>query len=231
MFGFSFFVSEFDFFAVDNSFFVILLLLFNDCFCFSLSSLIFTVFDDLFSNSWEIKSFLEQTLINKTEYIPNQIEKVDSNSIRFERLEIFKGNQITSLRGIMLWGLIGFFSFLLISKIQTAPKGFMIFVAVFGTFWFLLNSWLMHFFCMTNDYFIVKSHNFIWFLKIYRIKDIKEIVFETQSKQPNSLRIITNDFRTKLFPAGTLRNNTWLELKNRLESKGVKVRNECIPEE
>lgn len=188
-------------------------------------------FDDLFSNSWEIKSFLEQTVINKTEYIPNQIEKVDSNSIRLERLEIFKGNQITSLRGIMLWGLIGFFSFLLISKIQTAPKGFMIFVAVFGTFWFLLNSWLMHFFCMTNDYFIVKSHNFIWFLKIYRIKDIKEIVFETQSKQPNSLRIITNDFRTKLFPAGTLRNNTWLELKNRLESKGVKVRNECIPEE
>lgn len=188
------------------------------------------IFDDLFSNSWEIKSFLEQTVIKKTEYIPNNIDKVDSDAIRFERFETFKGRQITSLRGILLWGLIGFFAFLLISKIQTAPVGFVIFFAVFGTFWFLFNSWLMHFFCITNDYFIIKNHNFVWLTKIYRIKDIKEIVYETQSKQPNSLRIITKDFRNKLYPAGTLRDKTWLEMKSRLEIKGVKVRNECIPE-
>lgn len=188
------------------------------------------IFDDLFSNSWEIKSFLEQTVIKKKEYIPTQIEKIDSNIIRLERFETFKGSQITSLRGIMLWGLIGFFAFLLVSKKQPAPIGFVIFFAVFGTFWFLLNSWLMHFFCITNDYFIVKNHNFVWLTKIYRIKDIKEIVYETQSKQPNSLRIITKDFRNKLYPAGTLRDKTWLEMKSSLKMKGVKVRNECIPE-
>jgi len=188
------------------------------------------LFDDLFSNSWEIKSFLEQTVIKKTEYISSQIEKVDTDSIRFERFETFKGNQLTSLRGILLWGLIGFFAFLMISKMQSPPIGFVIFFAVFGTFWFLFNSWLMHFFCMNNDYFVVKNHNFVWLTKIYRIKDIKEIVFETQSKQPNSLRIITKDYRNKLYPAGTLRVKTWIELKCRLEMKGVKVRNECIPE-
>lgn len=186
-------------------------------------------FDDLFSNSWEIKSFLEQTVIKKTEYIPPQIENIDSNAIRFEQIETFKGNQITSLRGIMLWGLIGFFAFLLISKIQSSKIGFVIFFAVLGTFWFLFNSWLMHFFCITNDYFIVKNHNLVWLTKIYRIKDIKEIVYETQSNQPNSLRIITKDFRNKLYPAGTLRDKTWLEMKSILEKKGVKVRNECIP--
>lgn len=187
-------------------------------------------FDDLFSNSWEIKSFLEQTVIKKTEYIPSQIEKIDSNIIGFERFETFKGSQITSLRGIMLWGLIGFFGVLMISKKQPPPIGVLIFFAVFGTFWFLFNSWLMHFFCITNDYFIVKNHNFIWMTKIYRIKDIKEIVYETQSNQPNGLRIITKDFRNKLYPAGTLRDKTWLEMKSRLKMKGVKVRNECIPE-
>lgn len=185
-------------------------------------------FDDLFSNSWEIKSFLEQTVIKKTEYIPPQIEKVDSNSIRFEQMETFKGNQLTSLRGIMLWGLIGFFAFLLISKVQSVTIGPVIFFTVFGTFWFLFSSWLMHFFCITNDYFIVKNHNFVWLTKIYRIEDIKEIVYETQSNQPNSLRIITKDFRNKLYPAGTLRDKTWLEMKSILEKKGVKVRNECI---
>lgn len=187
-------------------------------------------FDDLISNSWEIKSFLEQSVINKTEYIPPIIEKVASNAIRFEQIETFKGNQITSLRGIMLWGIIGFFAFLWISNKRPAPTGFLIFFALFGTFWFLFNSWLMHFFCISKDYFIVKNHNFIWFTKIYRIKDIKEIVYETQSKQPNSLRIITNDFKGKLYPAGTLRDTTWLEMKSRLKKKGVNVRNECIPE-
>jgi len=41
---------------------------------------------------------------------------------------------------------------------------------------------------------------------------------------------LLQDFRNKLYPAGTLRDKTWLEMKSRLEIKGVKVRNECIPE-
>jgi hypothetical protein len=42
------------------------------------------------------------------------------------------------------------------------------------------------------------------------------------------MRIITKDFRNKLYPAGTLRDKTWLEMKRQLELKGVTVRNECI---
>jgi hypothetical protein len=64
--------------------------------------------------------------------------------------------------------------------------------------------------------------------KIYRNKDIKEIVFETRDKMPNCLRIITDDFRNKIYPAATLRDKTWLNLKTKLEAKGIIVRNECI---
>jgi hypothetical protein len=60
------------------------------------------------------------------------------------------------------------------------------------------------------------------------LADIKEVVYETQGKQPNCMRIITNDFRNKLYPAGTLRDKTWLDLKDKLEKKGITVRNECI---
>jgi len=188
-------------------------------------------FDDMYSNSWEIKSFLEQSVIKKVEYIPSQTIKVNVNAVRNETEYIFKGNQFTSLRGILLWGLIGFFIFLMISKMKSPPIGFSVFTVVFGTTWFLLNSWFMNYFVLTKDYLIVRNHNFLWQAKIYCIKDIKEIVYETQSKQPNSMRVITIDFRNKLYPAGTLRNKTWLEMKNRFEAKGVKVRNECIPEE
>jgi len=189
------------------------------------------IFDDMYSNSWEIKSFLDQSIINKQEYVPYKISRVDPNKLTFERIETYKGNQFTSFRGIFLWGLIGFFILLMIFKMKSPPVGALIFITVFSTFWFLFNSWLMHFFELTSEYLIVKNHNLFWLTKVYSFKDIKEVVYESQSKQPNCLRIITKDYKNRLYPAGTLRDRTWLELKKKFELKGIRVRNECIPEE
>jgi len=185
-------------------------------------------FDDMYSNSWEIKSFIQQIVINKKDIAETETHQVDKNEIRFESFEIFKGNQWTSLRGISLWGLIGFFVFLMLTKREIPPTGFLIFFVIFGTTWFAFNSYLMHYFALSSNYFAIRNHNFIWKNKIYRTVDIKEIVFETQGKLPNCLRVITKDFRNTLYPAGTLRDKTWLDIKRVLELKGVIVRNECI---
>jgi hypothetical protein len=186
------------------------------------------LFDDMYSNSSDIKLFLEQVVLKKQDFKPSITNKISERSIRFANEEIFKGNQFTSLRGISLWGLIGFSAFKLVTKWQSPPIRLLIFFGVFGTFWFVLHSWLMHYFSLTKDYLVVRNHNFIWKVKIYRLTDIKEVVFETQGKQPNCMRIITKDFRNKLYPAGTLRDKTWLDLKDKLEKKGITVRNECI---
>ena len=186
------------------------------------------LFDDMYLNSYEVKSFLEQVIIKKQQFKINEPKKVTSSEIRFENIEIFKGNQFTSLRGISLWGLFGVFTFLLIIKETNLKLGDVIFFCLFGTFWFVLHSWLMHYFGLTKDFLIIRNHNFIWREIIYNYSDIKEVVFESQGKQPNCMRVITNDFRNKLYPAGTLRDKTWLEMKKKLEVKGVKVRNECI---
>jgi len=186
------------------------------------------LFDDMYLNSYEVKSFLEQVIIKKQQFKINEPKKVTSSELRFENIEIFKGNQFTSLRGISLWGLFGVFTFLLIIKETNLKLGDVIFFCLFGTFWFVLHSWLMHYFGLTKDFLIIRNHNFIWREIIYNYSDIKEVVFESQGKQPNCMRVITNDFRNKLYPAGTLRDKTWLEMKKKLEVKGVKVRNECI---
>jgi hypothetical protein len=186
------------------------------------------IFDDMYANSSQIKLFLEQVILKKQEFKPALTNEISKNEIRFEHEETYKGNQFTSLRGISLWGIFAFFAFMLFSKWQSPPVGLLIFLGAFGTFWFTLHSWLMHYFGLTKDYLVVRNHNFIWKVKIFRLTDIKEVVFETQGKQPNCMRIITKDFRNKLYPAGTLRDKTWLEMKRQLESKGINVRNECI---
>lgn len=97
-----------------------------------------------------------------------------------------------------------------------------------GLLWFFLNSYIMYYFKVSNNFFLIRNHNFFWVKKAYRISDIKEIVYETPGNLPNCLRIIIKDYRDKLYPAGTLRDNDWLNLKTTLESHKIKVRNECI---
>lgn len=134
------------------------------------------LFDDMYSNSYEVKSFLEQVIINKQEFKTSTIKKINKNELRFENTEKFIGNQFTSLRGISLWGLIGFFTILIIGKETSMKLGGVIFFSLLGAFWFLLHYWLMHYFELTRKFLIVRNHIFIWKMKIYDLSDIKEIV-------------------------------------------------------
>jgi hypothetical protein len=185
------------------------------------------IFDDMYSNSWEIKLFLKQVVIDKKNFGYNN-STIDKDAVASDFYETFKGNQFTSLRGISLWGLIGFFTFMQLNNNRPNTVALTIFLIGFSTFWFIANSYFMHYIQVSGNFLVVRNHNFFWMKKAYNIRDIKEIVFETQGKMPNCLRVITKDFRNKLYPAGTLRDENWLALKEKLESYNIKVRNECI---
>ena len=117
----------------------------------------------------------------------------------------------------MLWGMIVFFGFMLIRDDRMLDNGFYIGITLFGLVWFFLNSFFMHYFQVSKNFLVVRNHNRIWKRKAYRINNIQEVVFETKQKWPNCLRVITKDFKTSLYPAGTLTDKTWLQLKDRLE--------------
>jgi CRISPR/Cas system CSM-associated protein Csm4 (group 5 of RAMP superfamily) len=87
-------------------------------------------------------------------------------------------------------------------------------------------SFKMHYFIVTEKYIIVKNSICFWYNKIYEIENVKELVIESPHKQSTSLRIITNDFQSKMYQAGSLRDKTWTEMKEYLLKKEIKVRNE-----
>lgn len=186
------------------------------------------IFDDMYENSWKLKSFLKNVVIDKKELALITNPPIDNNSVATDFYETFKGNQITSLRGISLWGLIGLFAYMIINNERPNTVGLTMIFLTFSTFLFVLFSYQMHYFQISDEYFLVRNHNFFWKKKVYNLSDVEEVVFETQGKMPNCLRVITKDFRNELYPAGTLRDKTWLELKDRLEAHDIKVRNECI---
>jgi len=186
------------------------------------------LFDDFYSNLGEVKSFIQQVVIEKKsafDYTPEPVHKKDMIP---ETFAVFKGSQFTSLRGVILWGLYAIILVMFLLRPGyldhiNIPK----FVLLFGLFcfaWFYLNSLVMNYFLASEHYLEVKNHNLFWKKRIYGLDDIKEVAIETQGKMPNSLRIITKDFRSTVFPAGTLNDRNWRSLKEKLESRGIPVR-------
>lgn len=183
------------------------------------------IFDDMYSNSWEIKSFIKQIVLDKKDKVEISVNEITEKEIEKEHFEEFKGSPFFSFRGIMLWSLILFFIFLLL---KTSNLNSLKFFIPFGLVWFAFNSYCMHYFKLSKNYFVVKNHFFWWIKDIYKNSEIEIIVFESQSKQPNSLRIISKNYKRKIYLAGTLKDEKWLEMKIELERKNIKVRNECI---
>ena len=185
-------------------------------------------YDNMYSNYWQIKSYLQKVFIDKEEYKVEEII-VDNISVYNENFTTFSRSQLLNYNGILLWSLLLPILYNLFFNEQKHLNlvGYFI-LSFFIIFWYVFFSWLMHHFKISNKYLVVKNTNFPWINKIYKFDDIREVVFETRDKMPNCLRVITKDFRTKLFPAATLRDKQWLEMKKLLEKNNVQVFNECI---
>ena len=186
------------------------------------------IFDNMYSNSAEMKLFLKQVVIDKQTYKPYQLASINKNVLQFENEKQFKGSPFFSFRGIILWSFIILVIYaLFFSKSPNIPR---VLFEIIGLSWFVFNSWQMYYFSLTKNYLIVKNHFFFWVTDIYKLSDIHEIIYETFPSNPNCMRIITKDFNNKLYRAGTLNDKTWIELMHNLHERGIEVRNECIPE-
>lgn len=188
-------------------------------------------YDDMYSNTWQLKSYLDQVVNKKKEYNAYDNQKHERVTVSYNEEFIFKNNQFLSLRGITLWGLVIPIIITLIVKGRDWQIAGHLFLIGFMIFWFFMSSWMMYYFVVKDDELIIKNHNYLWVKKVFQIDNIKEVVFESNGNQPNSLRVITKDYRNILYLAGTLNDKTWLSLKLKLEEKGIKVRNESIIED
>jgi hypothetical protein len=112
------------------------------------------IYNFLYANAWQIKLFLEQTVVLNQEYKEVARPAIGRSLVRFQNLDEFKGAQWTSFRGVALWGVIGFTIIMVLSKKAIFPVRAWIAFGVFGLFWIAFNSWLMHYFVFTKEYFI-----------------------------------------------------------------------------
>jgi len=87
--------------------------------------------------------------------------------------ETFKGNQFTSLRGILLWGSVGYLTYMLITSKRPDTAGIILLFSGLSLFWFILFSYQMHYFQVSDNYLFIRNHNLFWRKKAYVQKTLK----------------------------------------------------------
>ncbi|WPU93752.1 hypothetical protein SNE25_31015 [Mucilaginibacter sabulilitoris] len=181
------------------------------------------LYDDMYANTAAVKQFITRHILNKS-YKPSIITKANKLPLNNEQFVWYEGRQLLNFRGAVLWLVLGL---LLYAIITASHVSLMVFLFGVGVVCFWAFSAFMYCFGTSDDCIMVRNPNLFWAKTKYRLTDIQEVVFEQQhSKMPYSLRIITNDFKSDLYMAGTLSGRKWRQLQKDLEGKYIKVRNE-----
>jgi len=172
-------------------------------------------FDDFYSNLWQLKMYLGKKWGTGDAY---EVMPPLRSEYQLESFQNHKGYQLFNLNGLLLWGLSSFFLYIYLSH-----KSGIVPAVLFFVFFFFLVSRLLYFFQTSENFLVVKNHNFFWFRNIYRLSDIRQVIIEQGSKKPYTLRIVTKDFKQSEYAASTLRKKHWNELAVVLRSKGIPI--------
>lgn len=156
------------------------------------------------------------------------VERRKPAFVKSSSMTKYGGNHLLTLNGIMAHGgLIFIFWIFLFSGGPMGMFGKSMLSAFMILFCYGLYGYQLHYFYLDKEHVVVKNHIWLWRNDTFRLADIREIVFEEPHKISTSLRVITNNYETKLYPAGSIKRKSWSRLSQEFTNLGITVRNEA----
>ena len=179
------------------------------------------LWDHMYSNGAEMRKFINLKAGAKE---MDPIPKITQKSIYSVNSRVYAGNVFTSLNTLLIIGIAIFFFYTIKSSATNGlriliPMGFIV------LFYFGLGT-QMNYFLIDDGYVIIKNHYFPWQSIKINLNDIESVDIETRDKRSTSLRILSKNFKSKIYGAGTLRDHNWNDLLNDLKVIGIPVRDD-----
>ncbi|MCD6013702.1 MAG: hypothetical protein K0Q79_3564 [Flavipsychrobacter sp.] len=145
-----------------------------------------------------------------------------------QSFKYFKGNWLTSYRGIMLVAWTIMLSWLVVVMYTPEDIGGVIVWSMLFIPFFWVFGVPLYYFGVSAESFKIKHHLFFWWRKEYRFIDIEQILFDqsdSRSMAKNALRltVVLKNNKTHQFQASTLRLRHWRALKKCILGKPVKL--------
>ena len=136
----------------------------------------------------------------------------------------YSGNYSLTFNGIVLYGIGILLAMILINR-GTSQNFTLMFLAAL-LFFVLFYSFIGHqayYFYLDNKFLVVKNHLWPWVSKSYKINDIQEVVLESPYRMEKALRIVSKNFESTLYSAGSLKKKTWDSLERKLGELNIQV--------
>ncbi|MDN3657446.1 hypothetical protein QWZ08_17470 [Ferruginibacter paludis] len=176
------------------------------------------IWDDMYSNTASMRQLIAN---NTKDKITDPAPHINTKLI-FADKKTYAGNPWITFNSIIIIAMAVCFTIMFLNhpihpEMAWFPVGC---VLLFG----LALGTQMNYFVLDGTSLHVKNHYFFWKNKVFDLTDINEFAIETPHKRSTSLRVITKDFQSKLFGAGSLREKNWRQLRDDITAIGIPVR-------
>lgn len=187
------------------------------------------IYDDFYVKPWEWKTFVQKMVLEKQSYWQEEEAVHDSYTFTTaDHFQTYSNHYFTSIIGIMLTLTTVMFTATIVTSDHPAPVWFIYAISLIGLCAYAYCGTLVHYFQVGSEYLVIRNHIFFWKRRYFRLADIAEVSIESLPNLPYILKFSTMNFKTHRYLAGTLKDETWLALKDRLEERGVKVKDYVI---
>ncbi|HSF56161.1 MAG TPA: hypothetical protein VLA71_20565, partial [Algoriphagus sp.] len=199
----------------------------------------FELLASFYKNIGALRKSLEQVAESLGNESPIKISSVTERAIAapveymdLNRMSKFSGNHFLSLNGAIIYGWVSFSVYSIFWQNPDFPSSLsLVILTLLSGFFYGFLGYQLHYFYLGKDYLVVKNHVWPWVYDVYRIDEIRQVVFEMPYRRSLSMRVITEDYQSRLYPAGSLRKNHWKTLLKQLQDLGIDIRNETLLEQ
>jgi hypothetical protein len=173
-----------------------------------------------YSNITELRGYVSHKLNGKFHLLPER-KPTTTNNVFIEKK--YSGNSFTSFNTLLIVGMAIFF--LIIINVEMKRKVPIIFPILIMSLLYIGFGIQMYFFEIKEQKLLIRNHYFPWIKTEYDLNNIEEVSKESPYRRSDGLRIITYEFKSKFFGAGSLRTGNWKELFEDLTALGIKTNN------
>jgi hypothetical protein len=169
---------------------------------------------DEYSNAGEIRTLLhryysgEETIAARERSIVAGIAQAKT----------YTGNPWSSYNSVMFYCIIAVSLFVAIRFSQPLQL-----ILIVGFYLFLSSQ--MYYFKIAGDSLIVRNHYRPWYKKTYKLENIRSLSYLVEGRLSTRLGIVTTDFGSRSFHAGSLRKKDWKELRDDMQSMHIEFVN------
>ncbi|QNR25176.1 hypothetical protein [Croceimicrobium hydrocarbonivorans] len=185
------------------------------------------IYPSHYHKPWELKTHL---IARKKGKIPRpiHIDRTTKAMIETEVFTYFKGIPMLNFFGLFFWIPISTFTLIFCFSLMDGNFQQASFFFLLKAIWYFLFSIPLHYVGISENFLIIKNHNYPWRFHIYRKNDIKLVILEivripTLYPENKLIRVITKDNREGRFIASLLNEEKWHELKKSLSQNGIAI--------